>query len=70
MDLNRLAAAIEGALAAESLVEQNPEESRKRIAQKLAKAFIDEVKELQINYNGGLTAPNGPVSGNIIHTVS
>jgi hypothetical protein len=41
-----------------------------KFAKDLAKAMVEEIKELKINYNSGLTAPNGAVTGTINATIS
>lgn len=68
LDKNRLknlliAAFNEGAEHSDS------EAARDRVADKLATAIVDEIKQLHIVYTTGLTAPNGPVAGTITHTV-
>lgn len=48
----------------------NPDTSRDKFAEKLAKAIVEEIKEIQINYNSGLIAPNGAVTGTINATIT
>jgi hypothetical protein len=48
----------------------DPEAARDRLARSLAKAVIEEIKEVKISYTNGLTAPNGAVGGTFNHSVS
>lgn len=41
----------------------NPQGSKELLAEKLATAIVEEIKELKITYTSGLTAPNGAVAG-------
>lgn len=43
--------------------------AKERVAQRIAKAIIEEIKELKIIYTSGLTAPSGPVTGTLNHEV-
>jgi malonyl CoA-acyl carrier protein transacylase len=65
----RLKAKIKAAFEAEQSEEVDHNASIERISDKLAKAIIEEIQFLQINYTTGLVAPNGPVTGTITHTV-
>ncbi len=50
----------------------DPNASKTLLADRLATAIIEEIKEIQINYTGGLTAPSsgGTVTGAINATIS
>jgi hypothetical protein len=41
----------------------NTESNVEQVAEEIANAFDDYIKEAKIVYTNGLTAPNGPVSG-------
>ncbi|MRJ09157.1 hypothetical protein EDL99_09840 [Ornithobacterium rhinotracheale] len=47
--------------------EDNPNRSKEEFASDLARAIVEEIKELQIVYTAGLIAPSsgGPVTGKI-----
>jgi len=73
----RLTQAIKAVLDADSPSNQeNPNDNleldnaRLKIANGIAKAVIDEIKEAKVLYIAGLTAPNGPVTGSFNHTIS
>lgn len=70
LDEQRLKGKIKAAFEAEQIEEQSHEESLNRIAEKLAKAIIEEIKELKITYTVGLTAPNGTVTGIFTYQLS
>lgn len=70
LNKNRLKGKIKDAFEQEQNEEQNANDSLDRVAEKLATAIIDEIKELTITYNGGLTAPNGAVAGTFKNTVT
>lgn len=52
------------------LDEDNGETAKEQFASELAKAIIEEIKQLNINYTSGLVAPNGAVTGTINATIS
>lgn len=70
LDKNRLKGKIKQAMEVEVLETENPETSRDRIADALATAIVDEIKQLTINYIGGLSASTYPVAGTMQHSVS
>ncbi len=70
LDVNRLKNKIKQAFIDEQTEETDHNASVDRIAQKLAQAIVDEIKEAKVNYTAGLTAPNGAVTGTINHTIS
>ena len=70
LDVNRLKNKIKLAFEAEQTEEVDHNASLDRIAQKLAQAIVDEIKEAKVIYTAGLTAPNGAVTGTINHTIS
>lgn len=63
LDKDVLRQEIAAAFTFEADKTDHPEESRSRIADKLATAIDNYVKSATINYTSGLTAPNGPVTG-------
>lgn len=67
LDKNRLKGKIRAAFEYEQNEEEDANSSLDRIADKLATAIIDEIKELKINYSSGLVAPSsgGVVTGNL-----
>jgi hypothetical protein len=67
LDKTRLKGKIRAAFEYEQNEEENANDSLDRIADKLATAIIDEIKELKINYTTGLVAPStgGTVTGNL-----
>ena len=67
LDKNRLKAKIRAAFEYEQNEEENANNSLDRIADKLATAIIEEIKELRINYTSGLVAPSsgGGVTGSL-----
>lgn len=48
----------------------NPNASINNFAENLAKAIVEEIKELKIIYISGLTAPNGAVVGTFNATIT
>ena len=70
LDVNRLKNKIKLAFEAEQTEEVDHNESLDRIAQKLAQAIVDEIKEAKVNYTAGLVSPTGAVTGTINHTIS
>lgn len=62
---NRLKNKIVAAMDKCQQEEDNPNRSKEQFASDLARAIVEEIKELQIIYTAGLTAPNGPVTGTI-----
>lgn len=50
----------------------DPNESKNKLADRLATAIIDEIKQLKITYSNGLVAPSGagPVTGSLNVTIS
>ncbi len=69
LDANRLKNKIKQAFIDEQTEESDHNASVDRIAQKLAQAIVDEIKEAKVIYTVGLTAPNGAVTGTINHTI-
>ena len=67
LDKTRLKGKIRAAFEYEQNEEEKANDSLDRIADKLATAIIDEIKELKINYTTGLVAPStgGTVTGNL-----
>ena len=70
LSVSRLKEKIKQAMEVEVLETENPETSRDRIAEALAEAIVDEIKQLTIVYQTGLTASTYPVVGSLEHTVS
>jgi hypothetical protein len=68
LDQTRLKNAIIAAFS-EQAENTDHEGARDRVADKLAQAIINEIKEAKVQYTGGLIAPNGAVSGTINHTI-
>jgi hypothetical protein len=73
----RLTQAIKAVLDADSPSNQENDAdnaelvaSRLKMANGIAKAVINEIKEAKVLYSAGLTAPNGPVTGSLNHTIS
>ena len=66
---DRLKAKLKAAMN-EQAEEEDAEAASDRICAAMAKAIIEEIKELKITYSSGLTAPNGAVAGTFNHTVS
>lgn len=50
--------------------DNDPDSSKTLLADRLATAIIEEIKQLKINYTTGLVAPNGAVTGTITATIS
>lgn len=48
----------------------DPNSSRDLLADRLATAIIEEIKEISITYNSGLVAPTGAVIGELGVTIS
>lgn len=67
LDENRLKNKFKAVLDQTSEEESNPEESKDLLATELAKAIVEEIKELQIIYTTGLVAPTGPVTGTLVN---
>jgi len=65
LDQNRLKNKFKAVLDQTSAEDENPEESKELLASELAKAIVEEIKELQILYTTGLVAPTGPVTGTL-----
>lgn len=70
LNVNRLKNKIKLAFEAEQTEEVDHNASLDRIAQKLAQAIVDEIKEAKVNYTAGLVSPNGAVTGALNHTIS
>lgn len=70
LDSNRLKAKIKEAFEAEQSEQNDHNSALDRIADKLAQAIVEEIKQLKINYNNGLLAPNGAVTGTINASIS
>lgn len=51
------------------LDEDTGKNAKTKFAQLLAKAIVEEIKELEIDYSSGLNAPNGVVTGKINATI-
>ncbi|MRJ11535.1 hypothetical protein EDL98_10710 [Ornithobacterium rhinotracheale] len=62
---NRLKNKIIAAMDKCQKEEDNPNRSKEQFASDLARAIVEEIKELKIIYSAGLTAPNGAVTGKI-----
>jgi hypothetical protein len=71
LDENRLKGKIKQAFIDEQNEQQDHNGSVDRIAQKIAKAVVDEVKEIQITYTPTLVAPSGGgiVTGTFTYTI-
>lgn len=65
LNKERLKLKIKEAFRAEQTEEESHEAALDRIADALASCFIEEIKEIKINYQSGLFAPNGAVTGSI-----
>lgn len=65
LDENRLANKFKTVLDQTKVEDDDPEASKNLLAEELAKAIIEEIKELQIIYTTGLIAPTGPVTGSL-----
>ncbi len=70
LDKNRLKGKIKAAMETEVLETEDPAVSRDRIADALAQAIVDEIKQLTITYSNGLTASTYPVVGAFTYTLS
>jgi len=70
LDSNRLKAKIKEAFEAEQQEQNDHNTALDRIADKLAQAIVEEIKQLRINYSSGLLAPNGAVTGTINASIS
>lgn len=70
LDENRLAQAFKQAYLDVDGADLDSDEGLDLFCQKLAKAIVDEVKQVKISYTSGLTAPNGAVGGTFNNTVS
>ncbi len=70
LDSNRLKAKIKEAFEAEQNEQNDHNTALDRIADKLAQAIVEEIKQLRINYSNGLLAPNGAVTGTINASIS
>lgn len=64
LDKNRLKQKLKDAF-------ENPETESNidAVAEKLAEAIIEEIKELKIIYTSGLVAPDGAVTGSLETTI-
>lgn len=70
LDSNRLKAKIKEAFEAEQQEQNDHNTALDSIADKLAQAIVEEIKQLRINYSNGLLAPNGAVTGTINASIS
>jgi len=70
LDENRLKASLKSTFTDVNWHELEKEAALDLFCQKLAKAFIDEVKQVSINYSSGLAAGSTPVIGSFNHTIS
>lgn len=70
LDKDRLKAKIKSAFKFEQTEEKNANDSLERISEKLAKAIVEEIKEITITYNGGLKANSSTVAGIFKNTIS
>lgn len=52
------------------LDEEDGETAKEKFASDLAKAIVEEIKELKINYTSGLTVNGSPVVGMLNTTIS
>ena len=66
----RLAQKIENVFDTCQQEVDNPDSSKELLAREIAKAVVEEIKELKINYVSGLTTTTGPVTGNFIYTLT
>lgn len=69
LDEQRLAAKIENVFDTCQQETDDPNSSKTLLAQEIAKAVVEEIKELKINYISGLTTTAGPVIGTITYTI-
>lgn len=69
LDEQRLATKIESVFDDCQQETDNPNSSKTLLAQEIAKAVVEEIKELKINYISGLTTTAGPVTGTITYTL-
>lgn len=67
LDENRLKNKFKAVLDQTAVEDNDPEASKDLLATELAKAIVEEIKELQINYTSGLVAPTGPVTGTLVN---
>ncbi len=65
----RLALKIENVFDRCQQENDNPNASKTLLAQEIAKAVVEEIKELQITYISGLFTTAGPVTGTITYTL-
>ncbi len=63
----RLAKKIENVFDRCQQENDNPDSSKTLLAREIAKAVVEEIKELQITYVNGLTTTAGPVTGTIAY---
>jgi hypothetical protein len=67
---SRLSGKIVDIIDVIKLEEEDYEDAKTKFANAIAKAFVEEIKQLKINYTSGLVAPNGAVTGTINATIS
>lgn len=65
LDETRLSNKIKAVLNQTRQETDDADASRDALADDLAKAIVEEIKELTIIYTTGLTAPSGPVTGSL-----
>jgi len=70
LNVPRLTDKIKQAFKTEQTEELSADAALDRISEKLAQAFIDEIKQAGITYSSGLIAPNGAVTGTFNHTIT
>lgn len=70
LNKDRLKQKVKDAFTAVQNEEQDHQAALDHIAEQLATAIIEEIKQLTIAYNSGLLAPNGTVTGTFNATLS
>lgn len=67
---NRLKGKIVNIIDVIKVEEEDYEDVKNRFATDLAKAIVEEIKELKINYSSGLTAGSVAVTGIVNATIT
>lgn len=70
LDEQRLSQKIENVFDTCQQEVDNPDSSKELLAREIAKAVVEEIKELKITYVSGLTTTAGPITGSFIYTLT
>lgn len=70
LDKDRLKQKLKAIMEAEAANETDPALARDRFADKMATAFIEEIKNIKITLSPGMVAGNVPVTGVFNYIIS